>query len=108
MLHNFIGADGINPAGSLVFDVAGKNLYGTASGGGRYGNYDVVFKLTPNSNGSWTERVLHSFTGHPAGIPMAGLIFDAAGTLYGTALGGGPAGAGAVFKLTPDSNGNWA
>src|ERR1700685_455794 len=44
----------------LIFDQAG-NLYGTAWGGGAY-QYGVVFRLTPNSDGRWTEKVLHSFT----------------------------------------------
>jgi len=37
-----------------------------------------------------TFQVLHTFTGADDGaIPLAGLIMDAAGNLYGTASGGG-------------------
>ena len=44
--------------------------------------------------GTWAaaqEKVLHNFSGIPDGAsPMAGLIWDAAGNLYGTTVGGGP------------------
>jgi len=46
--------------------------------------------------------VLYSFgNGTDGTYPHAGLIFDAAGNLYGTATGGGTYGDGAVFELTP-------
>ena len=72
------------------FDTAG-NLYGTTEYGGAYRFMDgIVFKLVPNPDGTWTESVLHSFTGGADGaIPFAGLIFDAAGNLYGTTFYGG-------------------
>jgi len=49
-------------------------------------------------------KVLHSFAGTPTdgGNPLAGLIMDKLGNLYGTTQNGGAAGAGVVFKLTPD------
>ena len=120
VLHSFRlkrGADGAHPFGGLIFDAAG-NLYGVTVAGGASTNCPssntgcgVVFKLTPNSNGSWTERVIHSFCSVPncadGGGPIAGLIFDAAGNLYGTTQGGGSAGNGTVFKLTPNSDGSW-
>lgn len=63
-----------------------------------------MFKLAPNPDGTWTESVLHSFTGGDDGAnPYAGVILDAAGNLYGTSLRGGCAGYGVVFKLTPTS-----
>jgi uncharacterized repeat protein (TIGR03803 family) len=114
------GADGNEYPGyswfssGLVFDTAG-NLYGTTAAGGAYG-YGVVFKLTPNSDGSWTESVLYSFTGGADGAdPFAGLIFDSAGNLYGTTVSGGLAscsqwftqGCGLVFELTPNLDGTW-
>jgi len=105
VLHTFTDSpDGSLPDG-LIFDTAG-NLYGTTELGGV--GVGTVFELTPNSDGSWTESLLYSFTGSPDGaIPLAGVIFDAAGNLYGTTSNGGASGQGTVFKLTPNSNGSW-
>jgi uncharacterized repeat protein (TIGR03803 family) len=90
----------------LVLDSA-CNLYGTTSGGGVYGR-GTVFELTRDSNGGWTEHVLHDFTGGKDGeAPYASPIFDEAGNLYGTTRYGGISGNGAVFELTPHSNGRW-
>lgn len=112
VLHTFQGKDGESPTCTLVFDAAG-NLYGTAFAGGDlslcsgYG-CGVVFELTPNAGGGWTEHVLHKFTGgKDGGVPFAGVIFDAAGNLYGTTTKGGAHNYGVVFKLTPNSNGGW-
>ncbi|MGH9208408.1 MAG: choice-of-anchor tandem repeat GloVer-containing protein, partial [Acidimicrobiales bacterium] len=65
----------------------------------------VVFKLTPGG----TETVLHSFCMQPncsdGAYPLAGLIADSSGNLYGTTeQGGGASGQGVVFKLTPGGN----
>jgi uncharacterized repeat protein (TIGR03803 family) len=49
-----------------------------------------------------TFNILYSFTGsNDGGVPLAGLIMDSAGNLYGTASNGGASGAGVVFKVTP-------
>ena len=98
-------ADGAGPPASLIFDVGG-NLYGTTNGGGTRGK-GVVFKLTPNSGGSWTESIVHYFTGPDGAYPKAGLIFDEAGNLYGTTPAGGGKGSGVVFKLKPNGDGSW-
>jgi uncharacterized repeat protein (TIGR03803 family) len=110
VLHSFCslsGCGGINPLGGVILDQGG-NLYGTAVLGGK-GHEGVVFQLTPQSGGSWNEKVLHRFTGGIDGAaPYAGVIFDAAGNLYGTTLEGGRGDAGVVFKLAPDSKGGWS
>jgi uncharacterized repeat protein (TIGR03803 family) len=121
VLHQFIGKDGFRPYAGLTVDQAG-NLYGTTPGGGDlsrcsspYVGCGVVFKLTPNGNGSWKEILLHTFRGGPDGAsPFAGLIFDQSGNLYGTTAAGGNlrcnrpfAGCGLVFKLAPNSTGRW-
>jgi uncharacterized repeat protein (TIGR03803 family) len=109
VLYSFTGgADGGFPNTDLVFDAAG-NPYGMTEFGGGSGR-GVVFKLKPDSDGTWTESVLYSFTGGADGDgPLAGLVFDAAGNLYGTTQGGGssacPGGCGVVFELTPTSTG---
>ena len=107
------------PASSLIFDKAG-NVYGTtqrdarASGTGT----GTVFKLAPASNGAWSRTTLYAFalenpyvqSAYIDGVdPSAGVIFDAAGNLYGTTVSGGRgASNGTVFKLKRGSNGTWA
>jgi len=74
--------------------------------GGQYDNgCGVVFELSPNGDGTWTQSVLHRFTGGWDGGPeVSPVIFDGAGNLYGTAQGGkGPF--GVVSKLTPSATG---
>jgi uncharacterized repeat protein (TIGR03803 family) len=46
-------------------------------------------------------NVLYRFTGRDGAIPHGGVIFDAAGNLYGTTHNGGTSGYGTVFQLTP-------
>src|ERR1700722_960551 len=47
--------------------------------------------------------VLYAFTGGSDGAnPLAGLIADGAGNLYGTTYAGGATQNGTVFTLTPD------
>ena len=100
-------ADGANPAAGLIIDGAG-NLYGTSAGGGSSG-YGVVFALTPTGSG-WTEKVLYNFCqqgGCADGAnPVAGLILDGAGNLYGTTTGGGSSGYGVAFELTAAGSGS--
>jgi len=102
VLHSFCSrtncSDGDNPFASLIFDQAG-NLCSTTSSGGAHGG-GTVFKLVPNSNGGWKETVLHTFLNHPGAQPRAGVIFDAAGDLYGTS-GGSSTTLGSVFEITP-------
>jgi uncharacterized repeat protein (TIGR03803 family) len=106
VLYNFTGgADGGALVGNLVRDVQG-NLYGTTFSGGigscQGGSYGmgcgVVFKLDKHS----TETVLYSFTGKTdGGHPMAGLLRDTSGNLYGTTSARGTYNSGVVFKITP-------
>jgi uncharacterized repeat protein (TIGR03803 family) len=110
VLYSFTnGNDGGNPTDDQgpTIDSAG-NLYGTTGGGGAYGG-GTVFKLTPSASG-WQESVLYSFTcGNDGCGPEGGVVFDAAGNLYGTTFGGGPGGIGygTAYELSPDLSGNW-
>jgi uncharacterized repeat protein (TIGR03803 family) len=108
VLHNFgKGIDGVNPSAGMIFDSSG-NLYGTTYEGGAY-YYGTVFELSPTADGGWTERVLHhfNFNGRDGMYPVASLIRDASGNLYGTTFGGGIFNAGTVFELTPAADGSW-
>jgi len=90
------------PEGSdLIMDSSG-NLYGTTLHGGGAADAGIIYKLSGG-----TETVLYAFcpsSGCADGSrPMAGVIMDPAGNLYGTTSqgGSGSPGKGTVFKLTP-------
>jgi uncharacterized repeat protein (TIGR03803 family) len=100
VLHNFDenGRDGWYPTGSLIVDASG-NLYGTTIYGGSNNN-GTIFELTPNTDGRWTEKILHNFNGEDGAAPAGNLISDAAGNLYGTTSGGGTRGRSAEPSLS--------
>ncbi len=105
VLYSF-GPNGQNSDAGLIFDGAG-NLYGVTWYAGAYG-WGVVFKLSPNSDGSWTESVLYPFKGYKDGAhPRARLNLDSAGNLYGTTANEYASGSGTVFQLVPNSDGTW-
>ena len=116
-IFNFTnGAEGGKPQSSLIMDKSGA-LYGTTTIGGndsacfRVPGCGVVFKMTPPQPGqtSATETVLDSFGGGADGsAPVAGLLMDSSGALYGTTSQGGAGGYGVVFKLTPPAPGQTA
>jgi uncharacterized repeat protein (TIGR03803 family) len=96
--------------GGLIADSSGA-LYGTTTFGGSASGGDV-FKLAPPAapGASWTESVLHSFTGGNDGeIPDGSLVFDSHGNLYGTTQLGGLEGQGVIFQLVPpvEAGGDW-
>jgi uncharacterized repeat protein (TIGR03803 family) len=104
LLHAFQGGqDGSDPVGGVIRDGAG-NLYGTTQNGGDLTcgqggrGCGTVFKIT--KAGKKTE--LHRFNGADGDAPLAPVIRDAAGNLYGTTTFGGGSGAGTVFKLASD------
>jgi uncharacterized repeat protein (TIGR03803 family) len=107
ILHDFPATprDGGLSYAELVQDKSG-DLYGTTSGGGTGNGDGTVFKLTHTASG-WKETLLHSFQGPDGSQPIAGLIFDAKGNLYGTTQVGGANGEGTVFELTPTADGRW-
>jgi len=101
VLYRFAGAsDGSRPNGLIIHN---NVLYGTTNQGGTGRGFGTVFKLTPtNDQTTWTETVLYRFTGGSDGAnPMAGLIADNTGALYGTTNFGGSDGYGTVFNLSP-------
>lgn len=95
-------------AGALL---AGRNgtLYGAANLGGSL-NSGTVFSVTPpgTQGGAWTETTLHTFARGDGIFPLAGLVADQSGNLYGVTQGGGQGHAGTAFRLTPpQGQGDW-
>ena len=106
VLHNFGGSgDGSDPFMGLIIDPQG-NLYGVTYQGGGSGNEGVAFQLVPNADGSWTEKVLHSFGSYPDSNLVTELALDAKGELYGGTSDAGAS--GSLFELVPGSNGKWS
>lgn len=102
-LYSFQGGnDGSTPFASVIADASG-NLYGTTEYGGSAncsGGCGTVFELAKNSDGTYTESVLHAFTGADGQWPVSALAADFSGNLYGTTQDGGTYDGGTVFKLT--------
>lgn len=102
VLHAFTGSpDGADP-NPLIRDARG-NLYGTTKNGGLascgQGNCGTVFKV----DSAGKETIVYSFEGGSNGSnPVAGLVRDATGNLYGTTQGDGTIGGqSVVFKVDP-------
>jgi uncharacterized repeat protein (TIGR03803 family) len=111
VIHNFVpnaqGDGGFNPRAGVILDAAG-NVYGTTEACTcSYTNQGTVFELK-RTGGAFAEKVLHYFynNGVDGFNPVASLVFDAKGNLYGTTNQGG-IGAGTVFELSPTPSGNW-
>jgi len=103
VLYSFAGGttDGCNPDGTPAMDTLG-NLYGTAVACGS-SNMGVVWKVSKSGK----EKVLHNFAGgaKDGADPIAGVILDGNGNLYGdTQYGGGTGcfgtGCGTVYKVS--------
>jgi uncharacterized repeat protein (TIGR03803 family) len=97
VLHSFAGgtSDGCDVFGTPVMDAVG-NLYGTANACGS-AHVGIVWKVSQKGK----ETVLHNFAaGSSDGAePIAGVIMDAKGNLYGDTYQGGSANLGTVYKL---------
>jgi hypothetical protein len=116
-LYQFQGPpnDGEKPSSGVVFDSAG-NLYGmTVAGGSNYCFLEhrpgcgIVYKLTSDGKGNWTETVLLNFArGNGFAVsPSAGLLVDEDGDhLVGTTLQGGD-GVGTIFALDASNKTTW-
>jgi uncharacterized repeat protein (TIGR03803 family) len=118
-LHDFTGPDGYVSCeqfmeAPVIIDQSG-NIWGTTAWGGSNTCTEdafgcgVIFELV-NSQGTWTESVIHAFAGPPTdgSLPAAGLTFNAAtGSYYGTTYAGGAYNLGTVYQLAPDGNGGW-
>jgi len=100
VLHSFDRADGEAPNAGLIVGKGGI-FYGTTSGGGT-NLAGTVFKFA--LPGQLT--VLYSFAGGSDGAnPLANVILDKSGNLYGTTSSGGDSdNDGTVFELNADGS----
>jgi uncharacterized repeat protein (TIGR03803 family) len=110
VLYSFTGgADGGEPYKGVTLDREG-NLYGTAVTGGSgscEGGCGVVYKLS-NTGGTWTQTVIHAFTGGNDGSgPGARVTVDGDGNVYGMTPTGGRYGLGTIYKIHEASPGVW-
>ena len=100
-LHTFSGGnDGTVQYGAQLSVDSSGNLYGQAANGPH--DFGIVFELVRGATGSWTERILHAFTGGADGSAGVGspILRDANGNLFGASNWN-------VFELVPGSNGTW-
>jgi len=112
VLYTFQGnEDGGNPYARLVFDAKG-NLFGTAYAGGTgHGIFGcgVVFELSPDGSGHWSETPVYAFKGavnNDGDDPTAAVSLDKAGHIYGTTNNGGaPGGQGIAYELVNSPTG---
>ena len=96
VLYSFLGGtDGRYPQNSPVVLDASGNLYGSTENGGDSNDDGTIFML----DNTGKETLLHTFNGVDGSRPMAGVIADSAGNLYGTTYQGGAFGYGTVFKI---------
>lgn len=99
-LVSFNGADGASPFGGLIADADG-NLFGTTEDGGAH-NRGTVFELAKTATGyASAPEVLVNFGSYAADgqAPLAGVMADANGNLFGTAANGGQSDGGTVFEI---------
>ena len=62
----------------------------------------TVFELTPTTTSTWSEHVLHRFSGGTDGTqPYGSVAVDPLGNVFGTASGGGSGASGVIFEIKP-------
>lgn len=104
-LYNFCSEpycdDGTFPVAGVV-QAANGDLYGTATGGGLYGNEGTVFELTSTN----VFTALYSFCiyncTNPEAYPRGGPVLATDGNVYGTVGNDG-----AIFKINPSGAFTW-
>jgi uncharacterized repeat protein (TIGR03803 family) len=87
------------PASPPAIDSKG-NLFGTTGGGGTGGGNGTVYEIDAATR---TLTTIAMFDGNNGSGPN-GLVANAKGELFGTAIGGGPTNNGIVFQLDPTTH----
>ena len=105
MLAGFSGGiNGEEPDSSLIADANG-DLFGTTSAEGAFFG-GTVFEIAKTAGGYASAPItLASFDVTSGATPLAGLIADAQGDLFGTASGGGASNVGTVFEIAKTAGG---
>ena len=99
-LANFDGGGGgFKPVGDLVRDKNG-DLFGVTQFGGASGK-GTIFEVVA---GSGKVTTLASFDGTHGSEPLAGLLLDSQGNLFGTTSAGGANDVGTVFEFHPGAD----
>jgi hypothetical protein len=102
VLYAFTGySDGAFPEGIILS--RGK-IYGDAQQGGsglQASGNGVLFQLSPNPDGTFSESTLHTFDGSDGKWPDGFPVVDPAGNLYGITTYGGTNSGGVVWEYTP-------
>jgi uncharacterized repeat protein (TIGR03803 family) len=102
VIHFF--ATNYRPLSGLIINKAG-DMFGE-TGGSATGVGGSIFGMKNESTG-WKFETLFNFDGTDGGVPLAGLIFDNAGNLYGMTGSGGAVCCGTVFELQRGANNTW-
>lgn len=108
IIYRFTEQSDYYPGAHLAFDSQG-NLYGTVADGSNI--YGGVFELSPQSDGTWSESTIYSFTGESNGDgnhPVGGVVLDSKGNVYGMTQTGGAFNFGTVYELSPNGRGGWS
>jgi uncharacterized repeat protein (TIGR03803 family) len=108
-LVSFNGSNGALPTSSVIFDAEGNLLGASYAGGHSPCWYDcgTVYELkvdnTTATGYASTPTTLVSFNGSNGALPVASLIFDAHGNLFGTTFEGGASNVGTLFEVKVDN-----
>ncbi len=95
--------NGAFPQSGVAISSTGE-VFGTAQGGGKFGDGTLFMLEPPAGMGEpWNQTVLRDFgrrRAHNSPGPYASLLLDGAGNLYGSTYAGGR-GYGTVYRMTP-------
>ena len=102
LLHTFCSSPGCHdgewPMGGLIADANG-NLFGTTNSYGNRSRSGTIFEIGEGDLQTLYE--ICSGTCKEGSRPIAGVVMDGAGNLFGKTTMGGTQGSGTVFELSP-------